>query len=539
MMDQAVMLHDEVGDHAKIGGLKLEAAGPLRRDLASPALVQMAVRDGEGSLVADGAFAATTGPHTGRSPKDRFIVDRPSLGAAIDWGDVNQPLDAARLDRLWAKAGTHVRGRELYLQDLFAGADPRYRLRVRVITETAWHSLFARNMFIVPHEGELQGFEPDFTVVQLPSMRAEPALHGTRSQAAIVVDLERRTVLICGTRYAGEIKKSIFSVLNYLLPEQGVLPMHCSANVGADGDVAIFFGLSGTGKTTLSADPGRQLIGDDEHGWGPRGVFNFEGGCYAKVIRLSAEHEPEIFAASTRFGAILENVVFDPLTGAVDLDDDSLTENTRASYPLSFIPNASATGTAGHPSHIVMLTADAFGVLPPISRLSPEQAMYHFLSGYTARVGGTEAGVKEPQATFSACFGAPFLPRKPSVYAKMLGELMRRHRTECWLVNTGWSGGPYGTGERMSLPHTRAMLQAALDGTLSGAPTREHPQFGLAMPTSCPGVPDEVLDPKATWADGAAYDAAARAVAERFATNFRKFEAQVGDDVKAVAIRAG
>ena len=304
----------------------------------------------------------------------------------------------------------------------------------------------------VPGAGadELQGFEPDFTVVQLPSMRAEPALHGTRSQAAIVVDLERRTVLICGTRYAGEIKKSIFSVLNYLLPEQGVLPMHCSANVGQDGDVAIFFGLSGTGKTTLSADPGRQLIGDDEHGWGPRGVFNFEGGCYAKVIRLSAEHEPEIFAASTRFGAILENVVVDPLTGAVDLDDDSLTENTRASYPLRFIPNASATGIAGHPSHIVMLTADAFGVLPPISRLSPEQAMYHFLSGYTARVGGTEAGVKEPQATFSACFGAPFLPRKPSVYAKMLGELMRRHRVECWLVNTGWSGGPYGTGKRMS-----------------------------------------------------------------------------------------
>jgi len=538
-MHQAVMNHDETTHHGEISGLDLGAVATLRRDLAAAALVQMAVRDNEGSLVADGALATTTGPHTGRSPKDRFIVDRPGIHAAIDWGKVNQPLDAARLDRLWAKARAHIRGRDLYVQDLLAGADPGYRLRVRVITETAWHSLFARNMFLVPKEGELQGFEPDFTVVQLPSMRAEPSLHGTRSQAAIVVDLERRTVLICGTRYAGEIKKSIFSVLNYLLPEQGVLPMHCSANVGPDGDVAIFFGLSGTGKTTLSADPGRQLIGDDEHGWGPRGVFNFEGGCYAKVIRLSVEHEPEIFAASTRFGAILENVVVDPMSGAVDLDDDSLTENTRASYPLRFIPNASETGVAGHPRHIVMLTADAFGVLPPISRLSPEQAMYHFLSGYTARVGGTEAGVKEPQATFSACFGAPFLPRKPSVYAKMLGELMRRHRAHCWLVNTGWSGGPCGTGERMSLPHTRAMLQAALDGTLGGVPMREHPQFGLAMPTTCPGVPDEVLDPRATWADGAAYDQAARAVAKRFATNFRQFEGDVGPEVEAAAIRAG
>jgi phosphoenolpyruvate carboxykinase (ATP) len=530
-MDQAVMLQDETI------GLDLRASGTLHRNLASAVLVQRAIRDGEGSLVAAGAFATTTGPHTGRSPKDRFIVDRPSLRAAIDWGNVNQPLDLSRIDRLWAKAQAHIHGRDLYVQDLFAAADPSYRLRVRVITEAAWHSLFARNMFLVPAPGELQGFEPDFTVVQLPSMRAEPAVHGTRSQAAIVVDFERRTVLICGTRYAGEIKKSIFSVLNYLLPEQGVLPMHCSANVGQAGDVALFFGLSGTGKTTLSADSSRQLIGDDEHGWGPRGVFNFEGGCYAKVIRLSAEHEPEIFAASTRFGAILENVVVDPLTGAVDLDDDSLTENTRASYPLSFIANASAAGTAGHPRHIVMLTADAFGVLPPISRLSPEQAMYHFLSGYTARVGGTEAGVKEPQATFSACFGAPFLPRKPSLYAKMLGDLMRRHRVECWLVNTGWSGGAYGTGKRMSLPQTRAMLQAALDGKLSSAPMRKHPQFGLAMPAKCPGVPDKVLDPRATWADGAAYEQAARAVAERFATNFHKFEAHVDDDVKAAAIR--
>jgi phosphoenolpyruvate carboxykinase (ATP) len=530
-MDQALMLHEG------IVGLALEPSGTLRRNLGTAALVQMAVRDGEGSLVADGALATTTGPYTGRSPKDRFLVDHPTVSTAIDWGDVNQPFEARQLDRLWADARAHVRGRDLFVQDLHAGADPSYRLRVRVITETAWHSLFARNMFLVPAKGAVRSFKPDFTVVQLPSLRARPERHGTRSQAAIVVDLERRAVLICGTYYAGEIKKSIFSVLNYLLPDQGVLPMHCSANVGPGGDVAIFFGLSGTGKTTLSADSNRQLIGDDEHGWGPRGIFNFEGGCYAKVIRLSAEHEPEIFAASTRFGAILENVVVDPLTGTVDLDDDSLTENTRASYPLRFIPNASDTGVAGQPKHIVMLTADAFGVLPPISRLSPEQAMYHFLSGYTARVGGTEAGVNEPQATFSACFGAPFLPRRPSVYAKMLGELMHRHQVDCWLVNTGWSGGPYGTGERIHLPHTRAMLQAALDGTLRDVPMREHPQFRLAMPTKCPGVPDDVLDPRSTWADGAAYDAAARAVAGRFAANFRQFEGQVGNDVKAAAIR--
>jgi phosphoenolpyruvate carboxykinase (ATP) len=529
-MDQAVRLHEEIG-------LDLQMADTLWQNLAPAALVGRAVRNGEGSLVADGALATTTGPHTGRSPKDRFIVDHSASRDAIDWGKVNQSIDAAAAHRLWAKARSHVAGRDLYVQDLFAAADPTYRLRVRVITETAWHSLFARNMFRVPAADEGKDFEPDFTVVQLPSLCADPAVDGTRSQAAVVVDLEHRTVLICGTRYAGEIKKSIFSVLNYLLPERNVLPMHCSANVGPEGDVALFFGLSGTGKTTLSADPDRQLIGDDEHGWGPRGVFNFEGGCYAKVIRLSAEHEPEIFAASTRFGAILENVVVDPATGALDLDDDSLTENTRASYPLRFIANASETGVAGQPRHIVMLTADAFGVLPPISKLSPEQAMYHFLSGYTARVAGTEAGVKDPQATFSACFGAPFLPRKPSVYATMLGELMRRHEVECWLVNTGWSGGPCGTGERMSLPHTRAMLQAALGGTLGTVPMREHSQFGLAMPTACPGVPDEVLDPRATWSDGAAYDLAARAVAKRFQENFRRFEADAGDDVKAAGIR--
>ena len=529
-MDQAVMLHEETI------GLDLGASATLRRDLAAAALVQMAVRDGEGSLVAEGALATTTGPHTGRSPKDRFIVERPSVRASIDWGNVNQPIDAARHDRLWAKARAHVRGRDLYVQDLLAGADPSYRLRVRVITETAWHSLFARNMFLVPARGELQGFEPDFTVVQLPSLRAEPALHGTRSQAAIVVDLERRTVLICGTRYAGEIKKSIFSVLNYLLPEQGVLPMHCSANVGPDGDVAIFFGLSGTGKTTLSADPGRQLIGDDEHGWGPHGVFNFEGGCYAKVIRLSAEHEPEIFAASTRFGAILENVVVDPLSGAVDLDDDSLTENTRASYPLRFIPNASATGIAGYPRHIVMLTADAFGVLPPISRLSPEQAMYHFLSGYTAKVAGTERGLgNEPQPEFSTCFGSPFLPLDPSVYGNMLRELIAKHNVDCWLVNTGWTGGKFGTGSRMPIKVTRALLTAALDGSLRNVEFRTDKYFGFAVPTALPGVPSEILDPVNTWKDKAEFDKTARALVGMFQKNFAKFEAQVDAEVRAAA----
>jgi phosphoenolpyruvate carboxykinase (ATP) len=408
---------------------------------------------------------------------------------------------------------------------------------VRVVTENAWHAMFARNMFRECPPGELADFTPDYTVLQLPSLEADPAAHGTRSKVAILVDFAARTVLICGTRYAGEAKKSIFTVLNYLLPEEGVLPMHCSANVGDQGDVALYFGLSGTGKTTLSADPRRALIGDDEHGWSARGVFNFEGGCYAKVIRLSPEHEPEIYAASTRFGAILENVVADPLTGEVDFDDDSLTENTRSSFPLRFIPNASKTGQAGHPANVVMLTADAFGVLPPISRLSPEQAMYHFLSGYTARVAGTEAGVKDPQATFSTCFGAPFMPRHPTVYAEMLRDLMRRHQVECWLVNTGWNGGPYGTGERISLPHTRAMLHATLGGKLGQASFRPDAAFGLMIPEACPGVPGEILDPKATWADQEAYDRAAREVAKRFEDNFERFAPHVGADVKAAGIR--
>jgi phosphoenolpyruvate carboxykinase (ATP) len=517
--------------------LGLAAPGLVQWNLTPPALIQRAVQSQEGTLVTGGAFNATTGKHTGRSPNDKFFVDRASIKDSIDWGKVNRPIGAEAAERIWAKARQHVAGRELYVQDLIAGADPDYQLKVRVITEQAWHNLFARNMFRVPSAEERQDFAPDYTVLQVPSLEADPATDGTNSETAILVDLERKTVLVCGSSYAGEIKKSIFGVLNYLLPDLGVMPMHCSANVGPRGDTAIFFGLSGTGKTTLSADSRRTLLGDDEHGWGPNGVFNFEGGCYAKVIKLKRETEPEIFDATHRFGTILENVVVDPLTGACDFDDGSLTENTRASYPLDFIPNASATGMAGHPKNIVMLTADAFGVLPPISRLTPEQAMYHFLSGYTAKVAGTEKGLAEPQATFSTCFGAPFMPRHPSVYAKMLGSLMRKHDVTCWLVNTGWTGGAYGVGERMKLGYTRAMVQAALDGRLSEVGVQPHPDFGLLIPEACPEVPCSVLSPRGAWADGGAYDQMARDVAGRFAANFTQFEPYVSDEVKSASIQ--
>ena len=523
-------------DYHGLEYLGLAAPRRIHWNLPPTTLVQLSLTRGEGMLVADGALRTTTGAHTGRCPNDRFIVDEPGVRDTIDWGKVNRSIEAKHARRLWTKARAHAAQRELFVQDLHVGADPQHQRRVRIVAETAWHALFARNMFRECPARELDDFTPDFTVLQLPSLEADPATDGTRSNVAIVLDFAARTVLICGTRYAGESKKSIFTVLNYLLPDESVLPMHCSANIGRRGDVALFFGLSGTGKTTLSADPTRTLIGDDEHGWGPRGVFNFEGGCYAKVIRLSPDDEPEIYAASTRFGAILENVVADPLTGMIDFDDDSLTENTRSSYPLHFIPNASESGQGGHPAHIVMLTADAFGVLPPISRLSPEQAMYHFLSGYTARVAGTEAGVKDPQATFSTCFGAPFMPRHPTVYAEMLRDLMRRHQVECWLVNTGWSGGPFGTGERISLRHTRAMLHAALEGELANVPLRRHPEFGLMIPEACPGVPSDVLDPKATWADPKGYGRMARDVAKRFEDNFARFAPHVGDDVKSAGI---
>ncbi len=508
-------------------------------NLSAAALYEHALGRGEGVLAEGGALAVLTGEHTGRSPNDKFIVEEATTSGDIWWGKVNVAIGSAQFEGLMAKVLHHFEGRELFVQDVYAGADPDYRLPVRVVSESAWHSLFARNMFIQPPAAELAGFMPGFTVLHAPSCHADPQSDGTNSECFVVVDFSRSLVLIGGTIYAGEIKKSIFSVLNYLLPARDVLPMHCSANVGPAGDTAIFFGLSGTGKTTLSADGGRTLIGDDEHGWAESGVFNFEGGCYAKVIRLSPEAEPEIYATTRRFGTILENVVVNPDSRALDLDDGRYTENTRASYPLDFIPNASETGLGGVPRNIVMLTADAFGVLPPISRLTPEQAMYHFLSGYTARVAGTEKGMgSEPSATFSTCFGAPFMPRHPSVYAKMLGDKMSAAKANCWLVNTGWTGGTYGVGERMKIGHTRAMIRAALDGRLAEVSTVRHPDFGLLIPESCPEVPQDVLDPKSTWGDKLAYDRTARDLTQRFEANFKQFESYVADDVKAAGIYA-
>jgi phosphoenolpyruvate carboxykinase (ATP) len=508
-------------------------------NLAAPALYEQTIARGAGMVAEGGALVVLTGQYTGRSPKDKFIVEEPDSTSDVWWGDVNVAISAERYQKLRRKLLRHLEGRDLFVQDLYAGADPAYRLPVRVVTESPWHALFARNMFIQPEPAQLAEFEPGFTVLHAPSCHADPEADGTNSECFIIVSFAERQVIIGGTIYAGEIKKSVFSVLNYLLPPKDVLPMHCSANIGQSDDTAIFFGLSGTGKTTLSADPSRSLIGDDEHGWSDRGVFNFEGGCYAKVINLSAEAEPEIYATTSRFGTILENVVLDPKTRKLDLDDNRYTENTRASYPLDFIPNVSETGIGGQPKNIVMLTADAFGVLPPISRLTPEQAMYHFLSGYTARVAGTEKGMgKEPSATFSTCFGAPFMPRHPSVYARMLGEKMKRSGANCWLVNTGWTGGSYGVGARMKIAYTRAMLNAAIEGRLGTVSTAVHPYFGLHVPEVCPDVPAEVLDPKSTWNDKIAYDQTARDLTHRFEANFRQFEPFVGDEVKAAGIYA-
>lgn len=507
------------------------------RNLAAPRLVELALAAGEGRLSADGALVCRTGEHTGRSPEDKFIVDEAESREAVWWGKVNKPMPAERFAGLARRVEAYLATRRLHVQDLWAGADAAHGISLRVITPTAWHALFSRNMFIRPSAADLQHFAPDWTILHAPDFRADPASDGTRTDCAIVLSLAQRRIVICGTLYAGEIKKSIFTVMNWLLPQRGVLPMHCSANVGPAGDSALFFGLSGTGKTTLSSDPARTLIGDDEHGWSDAGIFNFEGGCYAKVIRLSRAAEPEIFAASHRFGTVLENVVMDE-HGALDLDSAALTENTRACYPIHYVPNASATGMAGPPANVVMLTADAFGVLPPISRLSPAQAMYHFLSGYTARVAGTEKGLgREPQATFSTCFGAPFLPRRPEVYGRMLADRIARSGAKVWLVNTGWTGGAYGTGQRMSIAHTRALLRAALDGGLDQAPMRRDPNFGVLVPEACADVPAGVLNPRASWADGAAYDQAAAALVGRFARNFAQFEGVVGGDVREVALQ--
>ena len=517
----------------------LSHSGRVLRNVSPEALYEAAVQRQEGQIVARGPFITITTPHTGRSPNDKFIVREPGSEQSIWWGKVNQPMEQDQYRLLHEAVLQHLAAQpQLFVRDVFAGADPAYRTSVRFVTPNAWHALFVYNMFLRPTATELAAFAPGFTVLHAPELRADPQRHGTRSGTFIVVNFADRTVLIGGTRYAGEMKKSMFTILNYLYPAQGILPMHCSANVGEGGDVAIFFGLSGTGKTTLSADPTRALVGDDEHGWSEDGVFNFEGGCYAKIIRLSADGEPEIHATTQMFGTILENVVVDPETRQVDLNDDSITENTRASYPIHYIPNHLPEGRAGHPDAIVFLTADAFGVLPPLARLSPEQAMYHFLSGYTAKVAGTERGVTEPQATFSACFGAPFLPRHPSVYAAMLGERIARHGVRCWLLNTGWTGGPYGEGHRINLPFTRAMVRAALSGALETVPTRADPVFGVQVPTEVPGVPPRMLDPRSTWADGAAFDRQARKLAGMFQRNFETYADQVVPAVRAAGPRA-
>ncbi|HEV3048824.1 MAG TPA: phosphoenolpyruvate carboxykinase (ATP) [Longimicrobium sp.] len=494
-------------------------------------LVEHAIRRGEGSLVDGGPFNAVTTPHTGRSPQDRFIVREPASEADIDWGKVNIPFEAENYDRLREDVMGHLEGQDLFVRDMWGGADPRYRLGVRVITPNAWHNLFAYNMFRRPSAAELETFEPGFTILHAPEYQADPERHGTRTSTFILIHFGRREVLIGGTRYAGEIKKSVFGLLNYLLPKQGVLSMHCSANVGPDGDAALFFGLSGTGKTTLSADPERALIGDDEHGWSDEGIFNYEGGCYAKAINLSPEGEPEIYATTRMFGTVLENCVLDE-ERRVDFASQAITENTRVSYPLHYIPNHVPEARGGHPRNVIFLTADAYGVLPPIARLTPEQAMFYFLSGYTAKVAGTERGVKEPQPTFSACFGAVFIPLHPGVYAEMLGEKLREHGARVWLVNTGWTGGPYGEGSRMKLAYTRAMVRAALAGKLDDVETATAPFFGLQIPTSVPGVPSEVLNPRDTWADAAAYDAQAKKLAGLFAENFQRFADRVPESIR-------
>ncbi len=498
--------------------------------------MEHAIRRGEGLLGPDGQIVVETGKHTGRSPKDKFFVREPGSEAHINWGSTNRDIAPERFDALLARVGDYLAGGELYALDCYVGADPRYRLPVRVLSTHAWQSLFARDLFI-QRSDESDEFHPEFTVLDAPLFEADPERDGTRTETFVLVNFARKMVLIGGTRYAGEIKKSVFTLMNYLMPLRGVLPMHCSANAGADKDVAIFFGLSGTGKTTLSSDPNRPLIGDDEHGWSGDGVFNFEGGCYAKTIRLSQSAEPEIWAAAHRFGTVLENVVIDPRSRALDLDSEALTENTRAAYPIEFIPNIVPGTMGGHPNTIVMLTADAFGVLPPIAKMSAAQAMYHFLSGYTAKVAGTENGVTEPTATFSTCFGAPFMVHHPTVYAKLLGERIAKHDVRCWLVNTGWTGGAYGTGSRMKLAYTRAMVNAAVDGRLAGVPTVTEPFFGLAIPQAVPGVPAEILDPRRAWSDPAAYDAQARRLATLFAENFAQYEAAATPDVLEVMIR--
>ena len=507
-----------------LDSVKALVAGPLvHANMTVAELVETSLKRGEGHLAANGALVAVTGARTGRSPKDKFTVDDAVTHEVVDWGKVNKPFAPAKFDALLERVIEHLKGRELFAQDLYCGADPAYRLQIRVVSEYAWHALFVRDLFVRPEAADLAKHHAEFIVVAAPEFEAVPERDGTNSKAFILADFTRKIVLIGGTKYAGEMKKSIFGAMNFIVPDKDVLPMHCSANVGADGVTALFFGLSGTGKTTLSADPARRLIGDDEHGWGSNGVFNFDGGCYAKCVDLTEEKEPQIFRA-IRFGSVLENVILDAARKP-DYFNISLTENTRAAYPVDFIEGAVIPGVGGHPKNVLFLAADAFGVLPPIAKLTPDQAMYHFLSGYTAKLAGTEAGVKDPEPEFSACFGAPFLPLAPRVYAEMLGKRLTQHKASCWLVNTGWSGGKFGVGKRMSLKITRALVNAALDGRLEKVEFVTEPAFGLSIPVSCPDVPAEILNPRNAWTDKAAYDKTAADLAGRFEANFKQFDA--------------
>jgi len=519
----------------------LEALGitpkSVRKNWNEALLYETSIAAGEARVAEGGPLVVETGQHTGRSAKDKFTVRDETTENTV-WWDNNASMTPAQFDVLLADFKAHLASKDVFTQDLFGGADPSHRLPVTVITEYAWHSLFIRHLLRIPTEGEYANFDSQFTIINCPSFRADPTRHGTRSETVIAVNFAKRMVLIGGTSYAGETKKSVFTALNYYLPPKGVMPMHCSVNTSPADDAAIFFGLSGTGKTTLSADASRILIGDDEHGWSENGLFNFEGGCYAKMIKLSAEAEPEIFATTKQWGTVLENVVMDPDTRVLDLDDATLAENSRGAYPISAIPNASLSGRCGQPKNLIMLTADAFGVMPPIAKLTPAQAMYHFLSGYTAKVAGTEKGVTEPTATFSTCFGGPFMPRHPSEYGNLLRELIGKYNVNCWLVSTGWTGGPYGTGHRMPIKATRALLNGALDGSLNKVSFRKDETFGFLVPEELPGVDPKILNPRSTWADGAAYDAQAAKLADMFVANFAKFEAYVDDAVKAAAPKA-
>jgi phosphoenolpyruvate carboxykinase (ATP) len=519
---------------ANLKELGLDNLGAVYQNLSTPALYEEAIRRHEGSLSHLGPIVIRTGQYTGRVPRDKFLIREPGSENKICWGKVNRPMDPEKFDALKHRLCTYLQGKDIFVENCYAGADTQYRVPIRVISERAIGALFARTMFVRELDAnKLEQHVPEFTLIHAPSFLADPEIDGTRSEAFVLLHFGKKLILIGGTGYAGEIKKSIFTVMNYLLPQKNVMAMHCSANYGKDeNDVAVFFGLSGTGKTTLSADPERTLVGDDEHGWSDEGVFNFEGGCYAKVIRLSHEGEPEIYETTRRFGTILENVAMDMHSRHIDLNDASLTENTRAAYPITHIPNMTRTGKAGHPRHIIMLTCDAFGVLPPVARLTREQAMYHFLAGYTAKVAGTEDGVKEPQATFSACFGAPFMPLPPTVYAKLLGEKITKHNVDVWLVNTGWSGGAYGQSQRIKLAYTRAMVKAVLSGALKDVATKPDPTFGVAVPQSCPGVPEAILNPRNTWADKAAYDRKARELAGMFEKNFAENAGDAPAEIK-------